>query len=212
MSKIAIFGAGGRAGRYAVREAQARGHEVTAVVRDPSRYTQLAGERVSVVAGDVTDRGSVAAAADGHDAAIGAVYDATADPEAFYTAAADALSRADVGRLLVVTIGTLLEVAPGVRLVDSPEFPAEYRPFCLGHAAGVDVLRAAPAPVDWLAISPAGDFRHGGERTGSYRTSGLDMESRISYADFAIALLDEVETPKHHRTHVAVTEGGLVVS
>jgi putative NADH-flavin reductase len=212
MSKIAIFGAGGRAGRHAVREAQARGHEVTAVVRDPSRYTAMAGERVTVIAGDVTDRGSVAAAADGHDAAIGAVYDATADPEAFYVAAADALSRADVGRLLVVTIGTLLEVAPGVRLLDAPEFPAEYRPFCLGHAAGVDVLRAAPAPVDWLAISPAGDFHHGGMRTGSYRTGGLDTDSRVSYADFAIALLDEIDTPKHHRTHVGVTGGDLVVS
>ncbi|GLI03926.1 NAD(P)-dependent oxidoreductase [Phytohabitans aurantiacus] len=156
MSKIAIFGAGGRAGRHAVREAQARGHEVTAVVRDPSRYTAMAGERVTVIAGDVTDRGGVAAAADGHDAAIGAVYDATADPEAFYVAAADALSRADVGRLLVVTIGTLLEVAPGVRLLDAPEFPAEYRPFCLGHAAGVDVLRAAPRPwTGWPSARPA---------------------------------------------------------
>lgn len=212
MSRIVIFGAGGRAGRHAVREAQARGHEVTAVVRDPSRYATMAGERVTVAAGDVTDRAGVAALADGHDAAIGAVYDAAADPEGFYVAAAEALSRADVGRLLVVTLSTLLEVAPGVRMFDAPEFPAEYRPFCLGHAAGVDVLRAAPPPVDWLAISPAGDFQHGGVRTGRYRTSGLDMDSRISYADFAIVLLDEVETPKHHRTHVAVAGGDLVVS
>lgn len=204
MSRIAIFGAGGRAGRHAVREAQARGHEVTAVVRDPGRYASLAGERVTVVAGDVTDRARVAAVADGHDAAISAVYDGGAEPAAFYVAAAEALSRADVGRLLVVTIATLLEVAPGVRMVDAPEFPAEYRPFCLGHAAGLDVLRAAPPPVDWLAVSPAGDFHHGGARTGGYRVSGLDMDSRISYPDFAIALIDEVETPNHHRTHLAI--------
>ncbi|MEJ3744550.1 NAD(P)H-binding protein [Actinomycetes bacterium KLBMP 9797] len=205
MSRIVIFGAGGRAGRHAVREAQARGHEVTAVVRDPSRYAALATDHVTVVAGDVTDRAQVAAVADGHDAAISAVYDGGADPTAFYIAAAEALSRADVGRLVVVTIATLLEAAPGVRLVDSPEFPAEYRPFCLGHAAGLDVLAAAPPRADWLAISPAGDFQHGGVRTGGYRASGLDVESRISYPDFAIALIDEIETPKHHRTHLAVT-------
>jgi putative NADH-flavin reductase len=66
------------------------------------------------------------------------------------------------------------------------------------------VLRAAPPPVDWLVVSPSGDFQHGGARTGGYREAGLDMESHISYADFAIALLDEIDTPKHSRTHLAV--------
>lgn len=204
MSEIVVFGAGGRAGRHAVREARTRGHRVTAVVRDPAKYPKLAGEGVTLVAGDVTDRSSVAEIADGHDAVIGAVYDAGADPAGFYVAAAEALSRADVGRLLVVSLSTLLEVEPGVRLFDTPDFPAEYHPFSLGHAAGVDVLRAAPPPVNWLVVSPAGDFQHGGTRTGAYRVTGLDMESRISYADFAIALVDEIETPKHSHTHLAV--------
>jgi putative NADH-flavin reductase len=76
--------------------------------------------------------------------------------------------------------------------------------FCLGHAAGVDVLRAATTGPDWLVISPAGDFDHGGVRTGRYRTAAADATSRVSYTDFAVALLDEIDIPKHHHVHLGV--------
>ncbi|MEU6744397.1 NAD(P)-dependent oxidoreductase [Streptosporangium sandarakinum] len=209
MGKIVIFGAGGKAGRAAVGEARMRGHQVTAVVRDPAKYGDLAADEVVVVAGDVTDVDSVAAVAAGHDAAISAVYDAEASPDSFYVGAAtallDGLSRAGVGRLLVVGLGTLLETESGVRLMDTDEFPPEYRPFSDGHAAGLQVLRSTVGSLDWVYASPTGNFDHDGPRVGHYRTGGPAGTGLISYADFAIALLDEIDTPKHHRTQIAFT-------
>ncbi|WP_043626433.1 NAD(P)-dependent oxidoreductase [Nonomuraea candida] len=209
MGKIVVFGAGGKAGRAAVAEARRRGHQVTAVVRDPAKHGDLAAGEVAVVAGDVTDADSVAAVAAGHDAAISAVYDAQASPGSFYAGAAtallDGLSRAGVGRLLVVGLGTLLETEPGVRLMDTGGFPPEYRPFSDGHAAGLQVLRSTTTGLDWLYASPTGNFDHDGPRAGHYRTGGPAGTGLISYADFAIALLDEIDTPAHHRTHIAFT-------
>ncbi|MEU4392995.1 NAD(P)H-binding protein [Kribbella sp. NPDC023855] len=207
MGKYVIFGAGGRAGRQAVAEARRRGHEVTAVVRDPSRYSG-ATDGVQVVAGDVTDAADVAALAAGHDVAINAA--AVITPDTFFTSAAHALvkglQQAGVNRLVAVGLASLLPGADGIRLLDAPDFPAEFRPFCLGHAAGLEVLRTDGGALDWVYISPAGDFDHDGERTGRYeiRDHG-DMTLRISYSDFAIALLDESETPQHHHNHLAVT-------
>jgi uncharacterized protein len=207
MSRIVIFGAGGRAGRAAVAEARSRGHRVTAVVRDPARYADLAGD---VVRGDVTDADSVARVGAAHDAAVSAAYAAGAQPDAFFRGAAsallDGLSRAGVSRLLVVGLASVLETASGALLMDTPGYPQEYRSFYLGHAAGMDTLRAATTAVDWLVISPAGDFDPGGARTGRYRTAAAAAGSRISHADFAVALIDETDTPKHHRTHIGVEE------
>ncbi|MBG0829431.1 NAD(P)H-binding protein [Planomonospora sp. ID67723] len=232
MSRIVIFGAGGRAGRAAVEEARRRGHRVTAVVRDPARYggavadagraaggdgapvvTGGAAEEggVPIVAGDVTDADAVARLAAGHDAAISAAADLDARPEVFFPAAARALTgglaRAGVDRLLVVGLASVLETVSGTLLMDTPGYPQEYRGFYLGHAAGNEALRAAGSALDWLVVSPAGDFDHGGGRTGRYRTAPAEAASRISYADFAVALLDEIDTPKHHRTHLGVEAG-----
>jgi hypothetical protein len=88
--------------------------------------------------------------------------------------------------------------------MDTPGYPQEYRFFFLGHQAGVDALRQAGTALDWLVVSPAGDFDHGGGRTGRYRTAPAAAASRISYADFAIALLDEVDTATHRHTHIGV--------
>lgn len=211
MSKIAVFGAGGRAGRAAVGEALQRGHQVTAAVRDPGMYGGLAADGVHLVAGDVTDVNSVARVAEGHDAAISAVYDAGAQPDAFFTGAArallDGLTSAGVGRLIVVGLASVLKTESGTALMDTPGYPQEYRSFYLGHAAGADVLRAAATELDWLVVSPAGDFDHHGPRTGRYRTATAEAASRVSYADFAVALLDEIDTPKHHRAHLGVEVG-----
>ncbi|MCO5998879.1 NAD(P)-dependent oxidoreductase [Actinoallomurus rhizosphaericola] len=211
MGRIVIFGAGGRAGRQAVAEARRRGHEVTAVVRDPAGHGGLTDDGVRVAAGDVTDVTDVATLAAGHDAAINAaaVYGAGTDPDAFFPAAARALVKglpqAGVDRLVAVGLSVLLPGPDGTRLLDAPGFPAEARPFCLAHAAGLEVLRAEGGTLDWVYVSPAGDFDHEGGRTGGYdiREHG-DAAARISYADFALALLDEAETPRHHRGHLAV--------
>jgi putative NADH-flavin reductase len=211
MKKIIVFGAGGRAGRAAVQEARRRGHQVTAVVRDPAKYGDLAVDGVLMVGGDVTDVNKVAQLAEEHDAAIGAAADLSAQPDVFFAGAARALleglTRAGVERLVVVGLASVLETASGVLLMDTPGYPQEYRSFYLGHAAGTDVLRADTTTLDWLVISPAGDFDHGGARTGRYRTAPAEATSRICYADFAIALLDEIDTPEHHRRHLGVEEG-----
>lgn len=107
MGGIVVFGAGGRAGRAVVDEARRRGLRVTAVVRDPDRY-RPAADGVHRQRGDVTDADSVARVAAGHDAAVSAVFDPAAEPDAFYTAAAhaliDGLPRAGVARLVSVAL------------------------------------------------------------------------------------------------------------
>ncbi|MGP3978860.1 NAD(P)-dependent oxidoreductase [Streptomyces sp. 8N114] len=204
---IVVFGAGGRAGRRAVAEAHGRGHQVTAVVRDPARHRELSDVRV--VAGDVTDTASVESAAAGHEAAISAAVDLSVPPHEFFTASAQALTtglaKAGVGRLVAVGIASVLPGASGTPMMDEPGFPDEYRPFSLGHAAGLEGLRTSD--LDWVYVAPAGDFDHDGPRVGRYRFAEHgDWTSRITYADLAIALVDETTEPRHHRCAVSVRE------
>ncbi|WP_435061679.1 NAD(P)-dependent oxidoreductase [Amycolatopsis thermoflava] len=204
MSRIVIYGAGGRAGQQAVAEAARRGHEVTAVVRDPAKHR--APDGVELVAGDVTDAASVAALVKDQDAVISAaaVYGADTDPHAFFTSSGRALAASGAARVVVVGLSSLAPDATGRPLRDAPGFPAEFRPFTAAHAAGLDLLRASD--LDWLYVSPAGDFDHGGDRTGRYRVAASgDPEARVSYADFAIALVDEASSPRHHRKHLLIT-------
>ncbi|GAA2207849.1 NAD(P)-dependent oxidoreductase [Nonomuraea monospora] len=214
MSGIVVFGAGGRAGVRVVAEAAGRGHEVTAVVRDPGRHPELGGARVKVAAGDVTDSGSVAALAAGHDVAVQVAARLDMGSREFYTAATRALveglARAGVSRLVALGIGSLLEVSPGVRLIDTPGFPEDARAFSLGHAAELELL--AGSALDWVVIAPPPVFLDAeAARTGRYRFGdGRVPEARegdpaFSYADLAVALVDEAETPAHHRVQVAVS-------
>lgn len=204
---IVVFGAGGRAGRQAVAEARRRGHHVTPVVRDPAGHGDL--DDVGLVAGDVTDPASVEHAAAGHDAAVSAAVDLSVPPQEFFSASSRALStglaKAGVRRLVVVGLASILPGASGAPLMDEPGYPNEYRSFYLGHAAGLEGLRTSD--LDWTYMAPAGDFDHGGARTGRYRIAEHgDPASRITYADLAIALLDELEEPRHHRAAVSVRE------
>ncbi len=215
MSRIVVFGAGGRAGRHIVAEAAARGHQVTAVVRDPANHPDLSRDGVAVVAGDVTQADSVASVAAGHDAAVNAAGRLDVPAEEFYLAATHALltelPRAGVDRLIAVGIGTTLEVAPGVRVLDTPDFPADARAFSLGHAAELDALRAAETELDWLVVAPppalldAEAPRTGRYRIGDERVLPSEPDAPpFPYADVAVAVIDEIETPKHHRTMVAI--------
>ena len=204
---IVVFGAGGRAGRQAVAEAHRRGHQVTAVVRDLAGHSDLTDVRV--VAGDVTDGVSIEHASAGHDAAISAAVDLSVPPHDFFTASSRALTtglaKAGVRRLVVVGLASIMPGASGAPLMDEPGYPNEYRTFYLGHAAGLNELRTCD--LDWAYVAPAGDFDHDGTRTGRYRVAEHgDTASRITYADFAIALLDEIEAPRHHRAAVSVRE------
>ncbi|WP_181958111.1 NAD(P)-dependent oxidoreductase [Nonomuraea mesophila] len=214
MSKFVLFGAGGRAGTRVAAQAAGRGHEVTAVVRDPAKYPHLAGENVRLVAGDVTDADRVAAVAAGHDVAIQVTARLDMPSEEFYTAAShalvDGLARAGVPRLVALGIGTLLEVSPGVRLVDTPGFPADARAFSLGHAAELAVFEKSA--LDWVVLAPPPVvLDEQAAWTGRYRIGGgqvpasAEGEPAFAYADLAAALVDEAERPRHHRAQVAVS-------
>ncbi|WP_062216206.1 NAD(P)-dependent oxidoreductase [Streptomyces sp. NBRC 109706] len=228
MSRIVVFGAGGRGGQRVVAEALSRGHQVTAVVRDPAKYAQLASDAVTLVAGDVTDPDSIAAVSTGHDAAIVSVYRPDVDASAYYGAAARALlaglEKAGVERLVILGIGTLLESAPGVRFMDQPEFPASFAPFNNGRAVELEVLRTNGSAVDWVVVAaPPTPLDNVTPRTGRYRTTGNrllpydngdgptfdypydDRGPKFTFTDLAVALVDEADTPRHHRQLVGVT-------
>ncbi|MCP2241546.1 NAD(P)-dependent oxidoreductase [Lentzea aerocolonigenes] len=215
MSRIVVFGAGGKAGSKAVAEAASRGHQVTAVVRDTAKYAHLAGDNVKVVSGDVTDAASIAAVVADHDAVVQAAYQPGLPVDEYFGKAAqallDGLTEAGVERLVAVGIGTTLEVAPGVLVHDTEGFPEEGRTFSLGHMAQLEAFQASGEKVDWVVIAPPPAVLDAdAEKSGKVRfggTSVLPAEEgapAFSYADLAVALIDEIENPKHHRVLVAV--------
>ncbi|HEX8865655.1 MAG TPA: NAD(P)H-binding protein [Lentzea sp.] len=181
MTKIVVFGASGRAGKQIAATAEARGHEVLKIGRTPGVHH----------APDV---------AAGYDVAVSAVADLSRDAAEFYAEAARALVASGVGRIIVIGVFPLLEASPGVRMVDLPDFPEENRAFMEGHAAGNQVL--ANSTTDWLVMSPVGMF--GGHSTGTYRIATLDPSNELTYEDFALAVVDEIEHPTHHHTQIGV--------
>jgi uncharacterized protein len=205
--KIVLFGATGHVGQRIAREALERGHEVVGVVRDPSR-AETPDPRVSLIRGDATDAASVAEAARGADAVVSAVSPRPGDtgtaPRLVDAARGliAGLKDAGVKRLVVVGGAGSLEVAPGVALMDTPGFPDAYRAEAEEGRASLAVYRAEAGGLDWTFLSPAAVIQPG-ERTGKYRTT-LDLfftdaegNSVISYEDYAVALLDELERPRH---------------
>ncbi|WP_037861182.1 NAD(P)-dependent oxidoreductase [Streptomyces sp. NRRL S-340] len=194
-SRIIVFGAGGRVGRAAVAEARRRGHEVTEAGRAD---------------GQVTDAATVARLAEGHDAAIVAVYDPGVPADEFFPSVARALAvglpAAAVKRLVSVGLASVLPTETGDLLMDVPGYPQEWREFYVGHGAGTEELRAAaPEALDWVVMSPAGDFDDEGGPSSGYVLAPAAADSRITPADFARALLDQVDAPTLHRTHVGVS-------
>ena len=209
--KIALFGASGNIGPRLLQEALARGHELTAIVRDPGQLDQ-AHPRLKAVKGDILNPAEVALTAAGHDAVISA-YELGPDgnPQNIAEAARSLLAgvqRAGVKRLIVVGGAGSLEAAPGVALMNTPEFPADWKPVALAHADALAILQGN-IDVDWTFVSPAESIMPG-ERTGQYRTGAdqlvrdADGRSRISIEDFAVALLDELENPKFIRRRFTV--------
>ncbi|HZC08289.1 MAG TPA: NAD(P)-dependent oxidoreductase [Ktedonobacterales bacterium] len=209
--KIVLFGASGMIGQRIAREALSRGHEVTAVVRNPDQMT-LTHERLAVVKGDALDAADVARVAASQDivaSAIGPSSDQPADqPSRAARALIEGTRRAGVGRLIVVGGGGSLEVAPGQALLDTPDFPPAWKPGAIAQRDALAVYRSEPA-FDWTYLSPPA-FIAPGERTGHYRVGGDQLvtdasgESRISAEDFAIAFVDEIEAPKYPRRRFTV--------
>ncbi|CAN7294563.1 MULTISPECIES: NAD(P)-dependent oxidoreductase [Pseudomonas] len=202
MSKIAIIGATGRAGSQLLEEALRRGHSVTAIARDTSKIGQRAGVVSKNV--DVLDAAALQAAVAGHDAVISAAHFSTIPASAVI----EPVKQAGVKRLLVVGGAGSLLLPGGTRVIDSEGFPPEYKAEASAGADFLNTLRQEQ-DLDWTFLSPSAEFVEG-ERTGTFRVGKDDLlvsaqgRSWITFADYAIALLDEVETPKHSRQRFTV--------
>jgi len=203
---IVIIGATGLTGSRILLEALDRGHQVTAIIRNPG--TLPAHQHLTAVPCDVTLPADLAGPMAGHDVVISA-FNAGKDESGTGTRSIiDAVKTSSVGRLLVVGGAGSLEVAPGERVVDQPGFPEEWKAGALKTAAVLDELRGEAA-LDWVFVSPAAMLAPG-ERTGKYRVGGDqlmtdgDGQSRISLEDYAAAMLDEAERPQHHRARFSV--------
>ncbi|MGA5820636.1 NAD(P)-dependent oxidoreductase [Kitasatospora sp. NPDC094028] len=208
---VIVYGAGGQVGRAVVAQARRRGLTVTAAVREPDRHADLAGPGVRLLRCDVTDPAAVAAGARGHAAAVSSVYTPDTPSTEFYRAATTALvtglRQAGVPRLVSVGVATTLETAPGTAVHDDPEFPEAYRAFSLGHATALDLLHDAPAELDWVVVTPPMELDRTDPGTGRYRVGGPQvLGPRIAQADLAVAIVDELTAPAHHREQVAVAE------
>jgi uncharacterized protein len=200
--RIAVVGASGNAGSRVTAELARRGHLVTAIARNPEKIAAQAN--VTAKKGDVLDQAGLAQLLAGHDAAISSVHFLDSDPAKLIGAVSDS----KVGRYVVVGGAGSLEVAPGVRLVTTPGFPAQYKAEAEQGAAFLDLLRTEKQ-LNWTFLSPSALFT-AGERTGKFRLgtdqllAASDGKSWISFEDFAVALADEIERPAHIRQRFTV--------
>jgi putative NADH-flavin reductase len=201
MAKIALIGASGNAGSRILKELSDRGHQVTAIARNPEKIASL--PNVVAKKGDVFDQAGLSELLKGHDAVISAVHFTASDPVTLI----EAVRASGVSRYLVVGGAGSLEIAPGQRVVDLPDFPAAYKAEATKGAEFLDRLKGEKQ-LDWTFLSPSAEFVPG-ERTGKFRIgkdSLLSNEagSRISFEDYAIALVDEIEKPQHSRQRFTV--------
>jgi len=202
MSKIAIIGATGRAGSQLLEEALRRGHSVTAIARDTAKV----GQREGVISRnvDVLDTSALQAVVAGHDVVISAAHFATIPAGAVI----GPVKNAGVKRLLVVGGAGSLLLPDGTRVIDSKGFPEAYKAEASAGALFLENLRQEK-DLDWTFVSPSAEFVEG-ERAGKFRIGQDDLlvssegRSWITFADYAIAMLDEVESPKHPRQRFTV--------
>lgn len=203
---IALIGASGFIGSALRNEALSRGHKVTALVTNPSKLAAQPG--LTVLKADVNDTSALATQLQGHDAVLSAFSGhAQANTLDYYLAGfksiVAATKRAGVQRLLVVGGAGSLEVAPGVQLLDTPQFPDMYRPTAEGARQALNALRSETV-LNWTMLSPSAIIAPG-ERTGQFRLGGDQLladaqgNSRISVEDYAVAFVDELERPAHAR-------------
>jgi uncharacterized protein len=211
--KIAVIGASGKVGRQVVSEAESRGHEVTRIRSEKARQNG-APETQGYKFADIMNAEQIAAGVAGNDAVVVSIHLDMTDPESHFDdpdahermarATLAGLAQAGVLRAVIVGGSGSLLVPPGVMYALSPDFPSEYYAHASAQTHGWEVTRDAETPVQWSYACPA--FRihlDPGTRTGEFRVgdnyllSDENGLSRISYEDFAVAIVDEIEAPKH---------------
>jgi len=214
--KIALIGATGFVGSAVLPELLGRGHHVTVLARNPEKVTPQ--ERLNVVAADALDSAQVARAVKGHDAVVSAYNPGWQEPALYdlfmkgSLAIREGVKRAGVKRLLIVGGAASLYVSPGVQLFDTPDFQTHAPAFVIPGARGArDELNRLrdETELEWSFISPPANL-FDGERRGAYRlgADNLVMDGNkpagISQRDLAIAIVDEIETPRHVRKRFTV--------
>ncbi|GMK47564.1 NAD(P)-dependent oxidoreductase [Paenibacillus glycanilyticus] len=199
--KIAVVGATGKAGQFIVKEALSRGHEVTAVVRNRAKVTE---EGVQVIEKEVFDL--TTADLQGFDVVVNA-FGAPLGQEHLHVTAGkaliDALSGTDTRLIVIGGAGSLyVDEAKTVQLFNTPDFPEMFLATAKNQGQNLEDLKQSTG-LKWTFVSPSAFFDPEGKRTGSY-TQGKDHllvnskgHSYVSYADFAIAIVDEAENAAH---------------
>jgi putative NADH-flavin reductase len=206
--RIVVFGATGNVGQRVVAEALRRKHEVVGIVREPAAV-QSPDSRVKLVKGDATNADDVARVSRGADAVVSAISprpNARGLPAPSLAANSRAMIKglrdAGVKRVLYVGGASSLEVAPGKALADLPDFPEIYREEAREGREALDIWRNEAKALDWTYLSPAAEIAPG-NRTGKYRTTDDKLlvddkgKSFITFEDYAVAVLDELERPQH---------------
>ena len=208
---IALIGASGFIGSALRQELLSRGHAVTALVSRPEKIE--AATNLKAVKVDVMDTAALTQQLRGHDAVMSAFSGhAQQDVQGYYErgmrSIVAAAREARVPRLLVVGGAGSLEVAPGLQLLDTPQFPAAYKGTAEGARQALKMLRGQ-TEVNWTMLSPSAII-FPGERTGQFRLGGDQLlsdakgESRVSVQDYAAAFVDELEKPAHERRRFTV--------
>ena len=214
MAKVVLIGATGFVGSAILDELVQRGHEVTAVVRNVEKLPKNA--LVKPVKEDVGNEDAIAKLLEGKDAVISAYNPGWNNPNIAqetivnYRHILAAAKKSGIGRLLIVGGAGTLFCAPGVRILETGVFPNEIFNcvVSLGYVY-LNILQNEKE-LDWVFFSPAGMFDEKGERTGKFRLGKDDLvvdaegNSHISVQDYAVAMVDELEKPAHHRERFTI--------
>ncbi len=214
MAKIALIGGSGFVGSAILKEALSRGHQVTAIVRNPEKIT-ASDDNLKVQQANILDAGQVYNAVKNADTVISAYNPGWTNPNIYYDtlegyrSIIDGTKKAGIKRLLIVGGAGSLYVKPGVRVMDTGVLPEAILPGVKGLAEVYYTYLEPESNIDWVFFSPAGNIAPG-ERTGKFRLGKNDLivddkgESRISVEDYSLALIDELETPKHHKERFTI--------
>lgn len=214
MANIILIGASGFIGSAILNEALSRGHQVKAVVRHPEKVT-VKNDKLEVIAGDVKNTATLTGIIKGADAVISAYNPGWSNPDIYndtlsgYKAIIEAVKNAGVTRLLVVGGAGSLFVKPGVTVIDTGVLPEAILPGVKGLAEVYYNQLKPETSLDWAFFSPAGNIAPG-QRTTNYKLGKDDLivdakgESNISVEDYAAAMINELETPAHHKTRFTI--------
>lgn len=214
--KIALIGGTGFVGSAILKEALNRGQQVTAVLRHPEKLS-IKDKNLKVIPGNVMDTEKLSELIKGNDAVVSAYNPGWSNPDIYNEFLKGSLSiqaavkKSGIKRLITLGGAGSSYIAPNLQLIDTPEFPAEWKAGALAARDYLNILRKEDE-LDWTFVTPAIEMHPGtsGVRKGIYRT-GLEnpvfdenKKSIISVEDVAVAVVDELEKPKHVRQRFTI--------